>query len=163
MIIQILFSLLLTIHGTKFEKNMYPGQDFDRSVFYEVMKSGGIAKINAELATVDAASIKEKDAYGGALLMKKAGSVKKPKDKISYFKAGRIRFQKAFISDSNNVEYHFLRLAIQEHAPKIVKYHGQLEYDSRYVQQFFKNLSPVARQAVIDYSKTSKVLHPESL
>lgn len=136
-------------------------QDFDRSAFYEVMKSGRLEEINAELALVDATAIKEKDAYKGALLMKKAGLVKKAKDKLNFFKSGRIYFETAILSDSNNVEYHFLRLTIQEHAPKVVKYSDQLENDRQFIQKFFKNLSPVVQQAVIDYSKTSKVLRPE--
>jgi hypothetical protein len=159
--IRIFFFLLFIIAGTKVAKSMHLMQDFDRSAFYEVMKSGGIGEINAELALVDSASIKEKEVYIGALLMKKASLVKKPKDKLNFFKAGRIKFETAFLSDSTNVEYHFLRLTIQEHAPKIVKYRGQLENDAHCIKMFFKNLPPVVQQAVIDYSKTSKVLHPE--
>jgi hypothetical protein len=133
-------------------------QEFNRYNFYEVMKSGRLEEINVELALVDATKIKEKDAYKGALLMKKAGLVKKAKDKLNFFKSGRINFDTAILSDSNNVEYHFLRLTIQEHAPKVVKYRNQLENDRHFLQKFFRNLSPVVQQAVIDYSKTSKVL-----
>ena len=142
---------------------MHPFQDFDRSTFYNIMRSGGIGEINGELNLLEYASIKEKDVYTGALLMKKAGLVHKPKDKLNFFKAGRIRFETGFLSDSTNVEYHFLRLTIQEHAPNIVKYRGQLGNDTRYIQKYFKNLTSVVRQAVVDYSKTSKVLRPEDL
>ncbi len=143
----------------KVVKSMPLLQGFDKSCFYNVMKSGRIAEINTQLAFIDSASIIEKDAYIGALLMRKAGLVKKPKDKLDLFKAGRIKLETALLSDSSNVEYHFLRLSIQEHAPKIVKYYDQLEKDSRYIKQFFKKLSSVVQHAIIDYSKTSKVLH----
>lgn len=142
---------------------MHPVQDFDRTAFYEVMRSGGIDEINKELSTIAYASIQEKDVYSGALLMKKAGLVHKPKDKLNFFKAGRIRFETGFRADSANVEYHFLRLTIQEHAPNIVKYRGQLGDDARYIHKYFSTLTPVVRQAVIGYSKTSKWLHLEDL
>jgi hypothetical protein len=159
--IKIFFLLFFIISITKVVESKQLMQDFDRAVFYEIMKSGGVKEINEELVLVDASSIKEQDAYKGALLMKKAGLVKKAKDKLKFFKSGRINFETAIRSDSNKVEYHFLRLTIQEHAPKVVKYSAQLESDRKFIIKFFKNLSPVAQHAVIDYSKTSKVLHPE--
>lgn len=153
------FLLFLTA-GVGVVKGSHVFQGFNKSDFYDVMKSGGIEEINNQLVIIGDSFIHEKEAYQGALLMKKAGLVKKPKDKLKFFKTGRIKFETALLSDSNNVEYHFLRLSIQEHAPKIVKYHGQLEKDSGYIKLNFKNLSSIVQQAILDYSKTSKVLHP---
>ena len=158
---KILFCLLFILVGVKVVKGMHLLQRFDKPAFYKVMKSGRIAEINTQLALIDSASIIEKDAYKGALLMRKAGLIKKPKDKLNLFKAGRIKLETALLSDSTNVEYHFLRLSIQEHAPKIVKYYDQLEKDTQYIKRFFKSLPSVVQHAIIDYSKTSKMLHPE--
>jgi hypothetical protein len=136
-------------------------QDFDRSAFYSVMASGDIERINRELNLAGASSVMEKEAYEGALLMKKAGLVAIPAEKLKFFKAGRIKLETSLIKDSTNGEYHFLRLTIQEHAPRIVKYAADLEKDSQYIHKTFKNLSPVVQQAIIDYSKHSKTLRPE--
>ena len=135
--------------------------NFDRPSFYTVLASGNMDKIDAELTTLSAAPIHEKEAYEGVLLMKKAGLVTRPADKLKFFKSGRIKLESSLMRDSTNGEYHFLRLIIQEHAPRIVKYSADLEKDSHYIRHTFKNLSPAVRQAIIDYSKKSKILHPE--
>ena len=136
-------------------------QDFDKPAFYSVLASGNVDKINAELTLIEASPIHEKEAYEGVLLMKKAGLVTKPAEKLKFFKAGRIKLETSLAKDSANGEYHFLRLIIQEHAPKIVKYSADLEKDSKIIHHTFKGLSPAAKQAIIDYSKNSKVLRPE--
>ena len=136
-------------------------QDFDRQAFYNVLASGNVDKINAELTIIGASSIHEKEAYEGVLLMKKAGLVTLPAEKLKFFKSGRIKLETALAKDSANGEFHFLRLIIQEHAPRIVKYSADLEKDSRLVHHTFNRLSPAVKQAVIDYSKKSKILRPE--
>ena len=90
-----------------------------------------------------------------------AGLVKGAKKKLDLFKAGRIKLETAMMADTENTEYHFLRLSIEEHSPKIVKYHSDIEKDKAIVQKNFKNLSPVVQKAILDYCKNSKVLHTE--
>jgi len=131
-------------------------QKFEKAAFYDVMASGDIAAIDNELDVV-----KGKEGYEGALLMRKAGLVKKPKEKLALFKAGRIKLETALLADNENTEFHFLRLAIEEHAPKIVKYRKDIEKDKELVIKNFKNLSPAVQHAILDYCKNSKVLHKE--
>jgi hypothetical protein len=138
-------------------------EEFAKSALYMVLVSGNVDRINAELAVITTVSIKEKEAYQGALLMKKAGLVSRPADKLKFFKLGRIKLETALLKDSSNGEYHFLRLAVQEHAPRIVKYYTDQEKDVQSIRHTFKTLSPPVQQAIIDYSKTSKILHPEDL
>jgi hypothetical protein len=136
-------------------------QKFDKAEFYEVMKSTTLETVNNELETIKDAPEKEREGYEGALLMKKAGLLKKPKDRLSFFKQGRIKLETAIAADNDNTEFHFLRLAIEEHAPKIVKYHSDIEKDKVIVIKNFKNLSPAVRHAILDYCENSKVLHKE--
>jgi hypothetical protein len=107
------------------------------------------------------ASVPEKDAYEGALLIRKAGLVKLPAEKLKLFKKGRIKLETALLNDADNGEYHFLRLAVQENAPKIVKYKANIETDKAYVKKTFKNLSPAVQHAIVEYSKNSKILRPQ--
>ena len=137
-------------------------QNFDRAAFYAVMASGKMEEINNELLIVRAADVNDKEAYEGALLMRKAGLLKKPEDKLKAFKSGRIKLETALSDNNDNGEYRFLRLTIQEHAPRIVKYYKEQDKDSEYIKQVFKNLSPVVQKAILDYSKTSKLLHAEN-
>jgi hypothetical protein len=136
-------------------------QKFEKAEFYAVMKSATLEAINTELEVIKDAPEKERNGYEGALLMRKAGLQKKPKDKLRFFKQGRIELETALLADPDNAEFHFLRLIIQEHAPKIVKYHSDIEKDKTLIIQHFKSLSPAVRHAVLDYSENSKVLHKE--
>lgn len=157
---RIIFLLFLTtLAGFVKAGNLF--QKFEKSAFYQAMASGTLDDINRELNAVASAPAGERDAYEGILLMRKGGLLKKPKDKLQSFKSGRIKFQTAFMADSNNTEFRFLRLGIQEHAPKIVKYRSNINADKAYIKEHFKALSPVVQHAVLEYSKTSKVIHPE--
>ena len=138
-------------------------QSFDKSSFYVAMASGDIAAIDAQLSILQESPIKEKEAYEGALLMKKAGLLSKPKEKLNIFKSGYIKLESSIAKDSGNTEYHFLRLTIQEHAPKVVKYYKDQEKDSQYIYKSFKSLSPVVQKAILDYSKHSKILQAKDL
>ncbi|MDO6429990.1 hypothetical protein Q4E93_05310 [Flavitalea sp. BT771] len=134
-------------------------QDFDRATYYKVLKNGGLAEADRELSDLEGLRSPGKEAFRGALLMKKAGLLHKAKDKLDQFKKGRIDLETVIHLDSQNTEYRFLRLIIQEHAPKITKYHDQLKEDSEYVRQHYKELPGVVQRVVRDYSKTSAVLH----
>ncbi|MDB5131201.1 MAG: hypothetical protein JWR02_950 [Mucilaginibacter sp.] len=140
-----------------------PLQKFDKSAFYAAMSSGDVEAVNKELDVVSQAPINDKEGYEGALLMRKAGLVKKPKDKLGFFKAGRIKLETALLADKDNIEFHFLRLAIEEHAPKIVKYKNDIPGDRLLVVKHFKNLAPSVQHAILDYCKNSKVLSREDL
>jgi len=153
-IVGLLFIFLgLTVQGKTLNQN------FDRSAFYAVMASGKIGEVNEELLLLNSASINEKEAYEGALLMRKGGLEKIPAEKLKFFKKGRIKLEMALLKDGNNGEYHFLRLTIQENAPKIVKYRSEINIDKQQIKKSFKNLSSVVQQAILDYSKNSKILH----
>jgi hypothetical protein len=136
-------------------------QKFEKSAFYAAMAGTDLAAVDSELDMLKDAPAKERDGYEGALLMKKASLQKKAKDKLSFFKAGRIKLETALMADPDNTEFHFLRLAIEEHAPKIVKYHKDIDTDKALVIKNYKNQSPAVQHAILDYSKNSKVLHKE--
>jgi hypothetical protein len=131
---------------------------FDKSAFYSAMASNNIEAVNIQLDMIKASSLNEKEAYEGALLMKKAGLVTKAKEKLSLFKAGRLKLEAAIKKDKENTEYCFLRLIIQEHAPKMVNYANDIKADVAAIRSNLKTLPPVVQQAINDYSKKSKVL-----
>ena len=133
---------------------------FDRSAFYAAMASSNIEEIDAQLTLIRSSAFTEKEAYEGALMMKKSGLVAKAKDKLSLFKSGRSKLESSLAKDNGNAEFRFLRLIIQEHAPKIVNYRNELEKDSQLIRTNFKTLHPVVQQAIIDYSKKSGILKP---
>lgn len=138
-------------------------QKHGRSAYYAALRSGKIEDINNEIANLNNLTGNEKEALEGTLLMRKAGLVKIPAEKLKLFKAGRIKLETVLSKDSTNTEYRFLRLIIQEHAPKIIKYNKQLQSDKIYIQKTFKSLDPAVQHAIEDYSKGSEVLRPQDL
>lgn len=155
-----LFVFLLIVG---FAKTTLAQQKFEKAEFYKVMDSGDLTAINSQIEIVQGSSSPYKEGYEGALLMRKAGKVPVPAQKLKFFKAGRIKLETAMLADNDNTEYHFLRLAIEEHAPKIVKYHFDIEKDKAIVLKNFKSLQQSVQKAIIDYCKNSKVLRAEEL
>ncbi|MBV8391303.1 MAG: hypothetical protein JO080_15970 [Mucilaginibacter sp.] len=154
------FAGLMLLLFASAKVNAHP-QKFDKAEFYDIMKSGTLETVSNELDAVKAAPEKEREGYEGALLMKKAGLLKKAKERLAFFKQGRIKLETALLADPENTEFHFLRLAIEEHAPKIVKYHSDIEKDKAIVVKNFKSLPQAVRHAILDYCEKSKVLHKE--
>jgi len=159
---RIIFALFLLLPGSiVLGKNIQ--QKLDKAAFYAVMDRGNLDEVSKEIDIVEASSSPEKEGFAGALLMRKAGLVKLPAQKLKLFKAGRIKFDTAIAADKDNAEYHFLRFAIQEHAPKIVKYRTDIDIDKQIIIKAYKNLSPVVQHAIMDYTKNSKLLQASDL
>lgn len=157
----VFLSFIIFAGATVFGRNT--GQGFDKQAYYAVLKSGKTDDVNQQLDALSSSSVSEKEAYEGALLMRKAGLVKVPGEKLKLFKKGRIKLETALLKDADNGEYHFLRLIIQENAPKIVKYKANLETDKQIIIKAYKNLPSAVQHAIMDYSKSSKILHPQDL
>ncbi|HLI94228.1 MAG TPA: hypothetical protein VKU83_11480 [Puia sp.] len=138
-------------------------QSFDKARFYSVMASGKIGAVDSELSIVAVATVAEKEAYEGALLMRKAGLLSGPREKLVTFRSGAVKLERSLARDSANAEYHFLRLMIQEHAPAIVHYNKDKERDSRVVIRAFPRLPPVLQNAIRDYWPYSRTLQETKL
>ena len=142
--------------------NVY-AQQLSRDQFYKAMASKNIKDIDEQIASVKQSNVSGKDAFEGALLMKKADLVESKKEKLSLFKSGKAKLETEIAKDTSNAEFRFFRLQIQEHTPKAVKYRDKLDSDKAYISKSFKNLSPEIQQAILDYSKQSKILQPADL
>ncbi len=94
-------------------------------------------------------------AYVGALKMRKSEFLKQAKAKLDLFKQGKLLLENAIIKNADNPEYRFLRLMIQEHAPKILKYNHQVEADTKLIIKEYDHLPPDIKDAVLNYAKTS--------
>lgn len=136
---------------------------FDPAHVYAAMAGSDLKELDAVLTELDKTTIASKSAYEGALLMKKAGLLSKPKEKLQVFKSGKEKLEAAIRDNADNVEYHFLRLMIQENAPKILGYKKNIDADSKMVTSSYKTLPSFLRQAVKDYSKASRTLKTADL
>jgi superfamily I DNA and/or RNA helicase len=129
---------------------------FDKKHYYAVFASNDLNAINAELKLL--ASNPGHSAFEGALIMKKAGIVGSPKDKLAFFKDGRLKLENAIKNNPNAFEFLFLRYMIQENAPGFLGYNTDLETDKKKFISHYADFEPVVQEAIRNYSKTSKTL-----
>src|ERR1700743_2133811 len=80
-------------------------QVFDKAGYYVVMASGSLTDVDSVLSLLQQGAAKE--AFEGALLMRKAGLLHRPKEKLSVFRSGALKLEAALAKDSGNAEYHF--------------------------------------------------------
>lgn len=135
----------------------------DATSYYEALSSTDIKLIDSQLNSLKNAGTIDLDAYIGTLMMKKSNFEKKTADKIELFKNGKILLENAIVKYPNNNEFKFLRLTIQENCPEILKYNDQIKADSKIVIDNFKLFSPEVKQAILEFSKTSKSLSSSNL
>ena len=136
-------------------------QSFDKASFFASMQFGDLNDIDAHLKIVEGSVFPYKNAYYGALLMKKAGLVEGASNKLRFFKSGRKKLEASIEKNPKNTELRFLRLMVQEHAPGILGYKNNEQHDAEYIKKYFKDLPLTVQQAVSNYSKQSKILKPE--
>ncbi len=136
---------------------------FKKTDFYSAMQGSKEDAVNKQLALLKTTDIAGRDAYEGALLMKKAGIIGGPQKKLNLFKEGHKKLEAVLGKDSTNTEFRFLRLMVQEHAPGILGYKSELEKDKLFIKNNYKKLAAVVQEAVINYSKESKILKPADL
>ena len=151
----ILFLMFLILPAVYMHAN---AQQFDKASYYEVMRNGSIEAIDQQSMILLASSDENKDAYTGALLMKKAGLIKGASKKLNVFKEGSKKLEARIEKENKNAELRFLRLMIQEHAPGILNYRSDINADARIVHNSFKNFPPAVQAAVLDYRKQSNTL-----
>jgi hypothetical protein len=137
-------------------QNQEPTPEFDRPNFYKVMETGDLAAVNRELTVLEGLIFLEKDAFVGALTMKKAGFAAAPGKKLNLFKSGHYKLETAIQKDSTNGELRFLRLLIQENAPGFLGYKKDIEKDQSFIRKSYNNLPESVQEAIRDYSKKSK-------
>lgn len=145
--VQFLFILILNISA------------FSKAEYFKVIAGSDVSTMTKMMDKIEKASeSSDQMAYLGALKMKKAEYLKTPKDKLALFKEGRDLLEKAILKNGKNAEYRFLRLMIQENAPKVLKYNTKVEEDAKFISSNYVSLSSDVKSAVLNYSKTSASL-----
>ncbi len=129
--------------------------------FYEHFSVSDEKTINLALDLVNNSALKERFAYSGALLMRKAGIVGSPKEKLDLFKQGRRKLETEIEKEKDNAEYRFLRLMIQENAPSILGYKNDIKEDKGFLISHYKSLDPAVKTAILNYCQNSHILTKE--
>ncbi len=130
----------------------------DKTSFYSAMASKSIRQIDVQLAQLKNNSNSDREAFEGALLMRKSEIIAVPAKKLNLFKQGHKKLETAITKNPANAEYRFLRLMVQENAPRSLGYFKNIEQDSKFLKDNYKNLSETTQTNVVRYSKKSKAL-----
>ena len=91
-------------------------------------------------------------AYKGATATLKAKHSKGIKQKKSFFKEGVDYLEFSIEKAPKNIEIRCLRLSVQEHSPKILKYKKNIEEDKQFlINNFKKTTDKAIKKFVKDY------------
>lgn len=144
-----------------FTSNAVASNNFEgdkiKADFYSAFASSSTTKIDQALAQVNNNTTLS-HAYKGALLMKKAGLLKHKKEQLETFKEGRALLEASISRDPQNVEFRFMRIAIQEKAPRILGYNKNIDEDTQLLKKEFQHLDKNVKSSILEYAKTSKAL-----
>ena len=58
-------------------------------------------------------------------------------------------------ANPKNVEYRFLRLIVQENAPKVLKYNTKIKEDAKIIKAGYQKVTSSVKQAIVSYAKKS--------
>lgn len=132
--------------------------------FYKAFGSNSLTTIEAALDRLESEqSSTTNKAYKGALLMKKSNFLKSAAQKIALFKEGNKYLEAAITKDPSNLEFRFIRLTIQENAPKILKYNKNINEDKSLIIKGYKKMSSRYKAYVLDYAQESTILNVSDL
>lgn len=145
--------LLISIFG------LNANAQLDRKAIYGALASDSKDLVQKQLDGIQ--NVKESSevkAFKGALQMKAAQFQKTAKDKMALFNSGKKALESEIKSNDGNVEYRFLRLLIQENAPKQLKYNGNIEEDVMSIVSGYSKLKESTKTAIESYAKKSASL-----
>ncbi len=134
------------------------------TMVYNALKSDSLETVESALSSLQSESENSLNkAYSGALLMKKSNFLKVPAKKVKIFKQGRKLLEKEINNYPKNIEYRFLRLTIQEHAPKVVKYNKNIVEDKSAIISNYNSLNKFLKKYIQEYAMQSSILNPSDL
>ncbi|PIB34406.1 hypothetical protein BFP72_02710 [Reichenbachiella sp. 5M10] len=145
-----------------FAMNFGPG--FDAKQVYQALEGDSMEKIQAALKVLGQEPDTPKNrAYIGALTAKEAGLLKGVGDKVRAFKTGAEMLETEIKNDPTQVEFRFLRLAIQEESPAILGYKDNIEEDKAMIVDYYSKLPSTLRKQIKHYAATSEYLTVDDL
>jgi hypothetical protein len=140
------------------------GFTVDRNEFYKILSGKTLPPIDNYILKLEKQKKTSKNnAYWGALTAKKANFEKGAPSKIKTFKAGINSLEQEISNYPNNVEYRFLRLSIQEHCPKILRYNKNIKEDALIISTNFSNQTSILKKIIKNYAQESNGLDAKLL
>lgn len=134
------------------------------STFYKAFGSDSVITIDQALQELEQMrqSITT-NAYKGGLKMKKSNYMQGVASKLNLFKEGRQLLEQSIKLYPNNPEFRFIRLTIQENAPKVLKYNKNIVEDKKIVIAGYKKMASNTRAYIKNYARSSQLLQVSEL
>lgn len=134
------------------------------STFYKAFGSDSVTTIDKALRELEQMRQNTTtNAYKGGLKMKKSSYMQGVAKKLSLFKEGRQLLDQSIKLYPNNPEFRFIRLTIQENAPKVLKYNKNIIEDKKVVVAGYTKMASNTRAYIKDYARNSKLLQVSEL
>jgi hypothetical protein len=123
--------------------------------------SAVISETNAKEFASKLADVTKEDnktlvAYKGASIVILSKFKKSISDKSKNFKEGAKMVEFAVTSESSNIEIRLIRLSIQEKAPKILKYNGNIKEDKNFILDHYQESSSTLKTYLKNFILQSK-------
>ncbi len=147
-----------TVNRQPSTANPQPSTDLNRAAYYKAMESESKTLVDAQISELNSAPADVKNAFLGAMIMRRAGIGGNPASKLKLFKQGHKLLEEAIAKDPNNAEFRFLRLVIQENSPGVLGYKNDEQKDSEFIRKSYYSLPEDLQKIIVDYNKKSKVL-----
>ena len=154
--VKLLLGLLFVVGVTCFSANAQTA--LEKKALYSALSVGNESALDKQMSVIKQLKGKQAEAFEGALLMRKSALLKVPVQKLNMFKQGAKLLEASINREPQNAEFRFLRLMIQENAPKVVGYNKNITEDVSAVKNNYRSLPAETQQAIVAYSKSSKSL-----
>ncbi len=129
---------------------------FSKSEFFKTLSGNDPVSMSRMIEKISKAPDgSDQSAYLGTMKMKQAEHQKTPKEKLALFKQGKDLLEKTIAKQPEKAEYRFLRLMIQEHAPKVLKYSANIKEDIKIISSGYHSMPADVKTAVASYAKVS--------
>jgi hypothetical protein len=133
--------------------------DFSKAEYFKIISGEDVVVINKMIEKIEQSDESlDKMAYLGALKMRKSVFLKSPKEKLILFKNGKHILETAIVKNTENLEYRFLRLLLQENAPAFLKYNMNIREDANMLLLNSEKLPNEVKKAFLNYTKISPSL-----
>lgn len=151
-ILSIFIALLVTAFVDAQDLNQIRS-DYPNAVESEEITS----KLDAEFSSTAEPDKPVLLAYKGAVTTLVGKFAKGIGEKIRVFKQGVSLIEKAVAADPLNPEIRYIRMSVQENAPRILDYHNNIEEDKEFILKNYKNVSSKGSKDIIrDFVLNSK-------
>lgn len=118
--------------------------------------------LHNKLESVSAKGEATLQVYKGAVMTMMAKYTKDRKEKKDFFKRGAMLIEDLILNNPKNIEARYVRLSVQENAPKFLGYHKNREEDKAFILDNFKAINNVSLKSTIrKYIENSQLFTPE--